>query len=105
MDFFNRIKSTFAGGGASTPVLWLYVQCNKCGAPVAVRVNLFNDPSLDDEGGYILRKEIMDNKCFRLMTAEMHLDEARHIKEQTIDGGKFITKQQYEQLTGKPHIT
>ncbi len=101
MDFFNRIKSALVGGGGSTPVLWLYVQCSKCGSPVAVRVNLFNDPSLDDEGGYVLRKDIMDNKCFRLMSAELHLDAARHVKEQTIEGGKFITKAQYEQLIDK----
>ncbi len=105
MDFFNRIKSAFAGGGVSSPILWLYVQCNKCGTPVAVRVNLFNDPSIDDQGGYILRKEIMDNKCFRLMSAELRLDDSRRIKDQTIEGGKFITRQQYEQLSGKPHLT
>ncbi len=103
MDFVNRFKSILggAGSGTATPILWLYVQCDKCGAPVAVRVNLFNDPSQDDDGGYILRKEIMDSKCFRLMPAELHLDDKRHVTSQTIEGGKFITKEQYEQLTGK----
>lgn len=102
MDFFNRIKTTFAGGGNATPILWLYVQCERCGTPVAVRVNLYNDPSVDDEGGYILRKAVMDNKCYRLMEAELHLDAGRHIKQQTIQGGKFISKQEYERLAGKP---
>ncbi len=103
MDWLNRVKSMLGGGGTETPILWLYVQCNRCKSPVAVRVNLFNDPSLDDEGGYILRKEIMDSKCFQLMSTELHMDKQRHIKEQTIEGGKFITQQEYERLGGKPH--
>ncbi len=103
MGFVDRFKSILAGPGQVAPILWLYVQCDKCGSPVAVRINLHNDPSLDDEGGWILRKEIMDSKCFRLMSAELHFDNAKRVTEQTIQGGKFITQQEYEQLTGKPH--
>ncbi len=103
MGFVNRFKSILAGSGPTASILWLYVRCDKCGAPVAVRVNLHNDPSVDDEGGFILRKEIMDSKCFRLMSAELHFDDQKRVTEKTIEGGKFITQQEYEQLSGKSH--
>ncbi|MGB8644643.1 MAG: hypothetical protein WCF84_05365 [Anaerolineae bacterium] len=100
MDWLNRIKSAFSGRAAGAPVLWLYVQCNRCKTPVAVRINLYNDPSLDEAGGYVLRKEIMDSKCFQLMRAELHLDQQRRIKEQAVEGGKFLSKDEYEKLSG-----
>ncbi len=101
MDWLNRIKSGLGGGGRETPVLWLYVQCNRCQSPVAVRINLFNDPSLEEEGSYVLRKEIMDSKCFQLMHAELRLDAQRRVKEQSIKGGKFLTREEYEGLAAK----
>ncbi len=101
MDWLNRIKSGLGGGGREAPVLWLYVQCNRCQSPVAVRINLFNDPSQEEDGTYVLRKEIMDGKCFQLMRAELRLDAQRRLKEQRIDGGKFLTRDQYESLAAK----
>jgi hypothetical protein len=76
-------------------VLWLYVRCHKCGAKVRVRVNLANDPSLDDEGGYILRKDIMDSKCYQLMHAQVRFDEHRRVISREIEGGEFISEEEY----------
>ncbi len=76
-------------------VLWLYLRCANCGAKVRVRINLYNDPSIADEGGYILRKEIMDDKCFQLMHAELRFDDKKRIASRTISGGEFITAEEY----------
>lgn len=97
MGFLDSLKSMFSS--PSDPMtLWLYVKCKRCGTPVAVRVDLRNDPSHDDESdGYILRKEIMDDKCFTLMRAEIRFDARRNVTEQTIDRGTFITQEEYEQ--------
>ena len=100
MGFLDQIKSFFsAPNGKNDPyILMLYVKCKRCGKPVAVRVNLRNDPSLDEDGnGYILRKGIMDDKCFTLMNAEISFDLQRHVVEKTIDKGEFITEEEYEQ--------
>jgi hypothetical protein len=63
---------------------------------VRVRVNLYNDLSVTDEGGYILRKEIMDNECYQLMHAELRFDGSRRVTSRDISGGRFITKEEYE---------
>lgn len=100
MGFLDQLKSAFKSASTSDPyVMWVYVKCKRCGTPVAVRVDLRNDPSLDDEGaGYILRKEIMDDKCFTLMRAELKFNSQRKIAEQTIDKGEFITREEYEAM-------
>ncbi len=101
MDWLNRIFGSGAAGRGQAGVLWLYARCSRCGTPVAVRVNAFNELSEADEGGYVLRKEMMDSKCFQLMKAEVHFDGQRRIKEQTIEGGTFLTREEYESLRAK----
>jgi hypothetical protein len=101
MGFLNQLKSLFVPQALSKGTdLWLYVKCKHCGTPLAVRVNLMNEPSADYEsGGFILIKEMMDSKCFTLMRAEIRFDAQRHIVEQTLDKGDFITQDEYETLT------
>lgn len=102
MGFFRRL---FGGGGArsgSDPALHVYVKCNRCGAPVHVRINTNNDLSAeyDDDSGdsYIVRKEVMDDRCFRLMRAEIRFDARRNETGRTIDGGTFISEAEYNDL-------
>jgi hypothetical protein len=92
MGFLDRLL----GRSGDKSVLWLYVRCSRCGAKVRVRVNLFNDLSITENGGYILRKEILDNKCFQLMRAELRFDSKRRLISRDIDGGEFITEAEYE---------
>ena len=97
----NIVRKLFGGAGSSSNddnALWLYAQCNKCGAPVAIRVDTRNDISTDYEtGGRYLRKEIMDSTCFQLMYADVRFDANGNIAEKTIQGGKFLTKEEYDQ--------
>lgn len=102
MDFLRRLF----GGRNSTPpdhALHLYVRCQRCGAPVHVRVDLFNDLAVEyDEGenviGYKLRKEIMDARCFRLMYADLSFDRNRRELERHVEGGEFINHEEFERL-------
>lgn len=92
----NILKSLFAPSASEPNVLMLYVKCQRCGTPLAVRINLANDLNADyEKGGYILYKEIMDSHCFTLMRAEVRFDAARKIVEQKIDKGEFLTREQY----------
>jgi len=75
--------------------LWLYVRCNKCGAKTRVRISLANDLSIEDEGGYILRKDIVDNRCYQLMHAELHFDERRRVVSRELSGGEFISEEEW----------
>lgn len=105
MSFFRKL---FSGGNPALPkassqedanALWLYVQCGKCGAPVAIRVDTRNDISVDYEtGGRYLRKEIMDSTCFQLMYAEVRFDGNGQILDKTIERGKFLTQEEYDKV-------
>ncbi len=99
MSILNRIRSAFAKTGSDPNVLWLYVRCARCGAPLAVRVDLRNELSADYErGGYVLYKEMMDNKCFTLMRAVVQFDQAHNMIGQTVDKGEVITRAEYQRM-------
>lgn len=101
MDFLRRL---FGGGRPSGDgAIHLYVRCNRCGSPVHVRVDPRNDLVIeygddDDAAGYRLVKEIMDARCFRLMRAEIEYDRSRRETSRQIEGGTFITQEEYDQL-------
>ncbi len=101
MGFLDNIKSMFAPR-EDPNALWLYVKCKRCTTPLAVRVDLRNELSIDYEnGGYVLRKEMMDSKCFTLMHAELRFDAKRKIVAQKLDLGEFITKEEYAALANE----
>ncbi len=101
MGFLRRL---FGGGGSrqGDEALHLYVKCNRCGAPVHVRVNLFNDLAADygdtDAEGYVLSKEVMDDRCFRLMRVEIQFDTRRRETSREIEGGTFISEEEWNEL-------
>jgi hypothetical protein len=102
MRILDSLKSIFApqGGGSNAMAMWLYVRCKRCGSPLAVRVDLRNEPSPDYEnGGYVLRKEMMDDKCFTLMRAEVHFDDRRQVTQKQVENGEFISREEYGTLT------
>lgn len=81
----------------------LYVQCQRCQTPVAVRIDRYNDLSaeFDEQRGretYVLRKDIMDARCFQLMRAELLFDEHRQETQRTLSGGQFIDADTYQRL-------
>jgi len=92
MGFLGKLL----GKPVEDSALWLYVRCNKCGARARVRVSLANDLSMDDDGNYILRKEIMDNRCCQLMQAELHFDKHRRVVSRELTGGEFISEEEYQ---------
>lgn len=103
----NLLRRLFGGGGAAPDgAIHLYVRCDRCGAPVHVRVDPRNDlvaeyDDEDDASGYQLTKEIMDTRCFRLMRAEIEYDRARREISRRIEGGRFISKEEFDQLVAK----
>src|SRR5262245_11348181 len=102
----NLLRRLFGGGGGEAIIdnaIHLYVRCNRCNAPVHVRVDPRNDLVIEygddeDASGYRLIKEIMDSRCFRLMRAEIEYDRARRELNRQIEGGTFISREEYDQL-------
>jgi hypothetical protein len=104
----SLLKRLFGGGGTQTAddrVLHLYIKCGRCGTPVHVRVDLANDLAADygdtDTEGYRLNKDVMDDRCFRLMRAELIFDARRNELSRTLEGGQFIAQEEYERLKMK----
>src|SRR3712207_3199326 len=100
MGFLNRLFGRRAA--PADEGLYFYVRCGNCGRALRVRLDKRHDLLPDwDQGGYTLTKEMMDDRCFRLMRAEMTFDQNYVVKSQTIEGGEFITQAEYEaQTTG-----
>lgn len=109
MGFLKKIIDTIFGSPdqeiKDRDGIYLYVQCNKCGAPIRVRADKHHDLQRDyDTGEFVLNKEIMDGSCFSLIHATVRFDPSYRIIDQEIKGGKFITWEAYHELT-KPAET
>lgn len=107
MHFLRRLFGGNHTHGERDDAIHLYVECGRCHAVVHVRVDPRNDlmpeyGDSDDLVGYRLIKEIMDSRCFRLMRAEIEYDARRREISRTIEGGAFITRDEYEQRRTSP---
>ncbi len=101
MGLLGKLGALFGGAKASKDdAVHLYVECGRCGSRVHVRLDRGHDLSAREEGGYFVRKEIMDSKCFRLMTAEITLDAAYRIQNQEITGGRILSRDEFEAGAG-----
>ena len=97
MGLLGKLTSLFGGqGGTGDGAIHIYVECERCKAKVHVRLDRRHDISVREDGGFYVRKEIMDSKCFRLMAAEITLDSTYRIQSQEVQGGRFLTQAEFE---------
>jgi len=98
MGLLDTLSALFGGKGAGggDDAIHIYVECERCKSKVHVRLDRRHDISLREEGGYYVRKEIMDSTCFRLMAAEITFDGAYRIQSQEIQGGRFLTQAEFD---------
>jgi hypothetical protein len=108
MGFLKGLKRLLAGAGPGPSMpsdprgLWFHFRCKKCGSVVAVRADKMNDLNREDgPGAFVLRKDVMDKKCFQLMHAEIWLDEGYGIVSSEISGGDLITAEEYQAAMAK----
>jgi len=101
MGLLSKLASLFSPGpsAGADDAVHLYVECARCKSKVHVRLDRRNDLSQGEGGGYFVRKEIMDSKCFRLMTADLVFDSMYRVESQDIQGGRFLSKEEYEAAT------
>ncbi|MFN2153271.1 MAG: hypothetical protein ACK2T5_16840 [Anaerolineales bacterium] len=100
MSFFEKLRNLFsAPSDGDKRSLWLYVQCDKCGEILSGRVDLYNDLSVQFEGGattYFTRKVLIGSqRCYRPIELELTFDQNRKLIDQEIKGGEFVTKEAY----------
>jgi hypothetical protein len=98
MGILDRLASLLGskGAGGGDDAIHIYVECERCKSKVHVRLDRRHDISQREDGGYYVRKEIMDSKCFRLMAAEIVFDSAFRVHSQEVQGGRFLTQAEFE---------
>jgi hypothetical protein len=88
------LKKLFGGGAISSSPSDFYtfnVRCDRCGETIEGKVNLNNDLSLNDEGGYLVRKVLMGSgHCYQQIEVTLKFDASRQLQEKQISGGKFV---------------
>jgi hypothetical protein len=110
MGFLKRL---FGGGeqsgdpAAGVDGFFVYVQCDRCGAAVRLRIHKQHDLNRTDDG-YSWHKTVVDSRCFRPIPTVAYFDSAFNMTEHEIQGGHYITREQYAELeaqrtaTGRP---
>jgi hypothetical protein len=95
------LKKLFGSGdskrasGAGNEGFFLYVKCDDCGAKVRLRVHKQHDLNRTNDG-YEWVKTIVDSKCFRPMRTVVHFDSNYRMTDAELDGGHYISREQYE---------
>jgi len=87
------LKKIFSGRttSSSSDFYTFNVSCDRCGDTIEGKVNLSNDLSHDDEGGYHVRKVLMGSgHCFQQIEVTFKFDASRSLREKGISGGKFV---------------
>jgi hypothetical protein len=87
------LKKLFGGGETSSgsDFYTFGVICDRCGETIQGKVNLSNDLSMDDEGGYHVRKVLMGSgRCFQRVEVKLKFDASRKLLGKQISGGKYI---------------
>ena len=101
MGFFDSLKSLFGGGNRlgerNQQVYWIYVRCRKCGEVIKTRLDLQNNLSQSDEGGYTAHKTLVGSHlCFERIEVVLTFDENRRLINRDISRGDFITREEFE---------
>lgn len=98
MGFFKRL---FGGDGKSSAPyvdkqgVYFYVMCDNCGTPVKVRADKTYD-LINEGGGYVWHKTVVDSRCFKPMPTIVHLDGDYNMVSNDIQGGHYISEAEYE---------
>lgn len=102
MGFLDKLRQFLVGTSSGTSStdphgLLFHFRCDRCGSVVRIRVDRRNDLNREEgPGTFLLRKEVMDNKCFQLMSAEIWLDSSYNVTTADISGGELISKEEFE---------
>ncbi len=107
MGFLDSLKKALGGkpstGGSSFGgdqwAYWVHAQCRRCGEPLRARIDLRNDPSLEDDGTWVVRKGLTGGGkyyCFQTVEVTLHFDQAKKaVLDSDAVGGKIITAEEY----------
>jgi hypothetical protein len=91
MNWLERLfgSGQKAGSGDAHALIY-FVKGERCGAVTRVRIDKRNDLSRDDDGGYFVRKVVIDNVCYGSVEIVLHFDAQLRETTRRISGGVFV---------------
>ena len=100
MGFFSKIIAAFTGKApsGSDRYLPLYVIDHRCHEPISGQVDMLNELSLAEEGGYYVRKVLHTSgksRCFGQVEVQLWLDSKKQITRHEVQGGRWLTAEEY----------
>ncbi len=102
MGFFRNL---FGGGGKKPAVdrdgMYIFVRPKMCEEVVRVRVNLMNELSATDEGGYFVRKMVSATRCPFQAEVELTFDKSKNITQSIVTNGELLDGADYEAWLAK----
>ena len=98
MGFLDSMKSLLSGGGEQNKTgYYVYVRCRRCGEVIKTRIDMRNDLSRLEEGGFRVNKTLVGSqRCFERIEVTLTFDENRKLVDREIVRGEFITPEEYE---------
>lgn len=97
----NFLKRLFGSGGPGQPAassddgFFVYVQCDRCGDRVRLRIHKTHDLNRTAEG-FTWHKTIIDNRCFRPIPTTVTFNHNYQPIHHEIQGGRYITEAEYK---------
>lgn len=95
MGFFSRLFGGNRRGSVDRDGLYIYVRPKMCQEIVRVRVNLMNDLSAQDDGGYFVRKMVSATRCPFQAEVELYFDGKRNLKQSAVTNGDWLEEDDY----------
>lgn len=92
MGFLQKL---FGSNQTEEEGFFVYVQCDQCGAKVRLRIHKEYDLVRTGDG-YEWHKTIVDSRCFQRIPTVAHFDRGFNLVNADMQGGRFITKEEYE---------
>jgi hypothetical protein len=103
----NFLKNLFGGEGGVQDKrgYYVYVRPKRCDQLLEVRIDLYNDLSLDDDGGYFVRKIAQSARCPFPAEITLNFDKNRSFLKRNIVDGEFVEKSEYEAWNAERQTT
>lgn len=81
-------------------IIWFYVKCNNCGEKIKLAINKDTDiqPDFSKDSNFILKKEMLGEKCQKLMFIEVNFDSDFNITGSKSENCSILTKDRFEDV-------
>jgi len=96
MNIFRRLWTGLVGNSVpSERYQPYYIRPKRCPEVVIVRVDVFNDLSVNDDGGFFVHKTARGERCPFAAEVSITFDKNRRPLEVTVENGEQVTEADY----------